>query len=84
METKFIEYGMGLRAVSLGDAFAPVVEAAQQQMRIGSNFTRPAKIEVEYPEELLQVLTNADMVKITTIWKAQRNCSRNIPGASHA
>jgi len=60
---KFIEYGMGLRAVTLGHAFAAVVEAAQQQMRMGSNFTRPAKIEVEYAEELLQVLTNADMVK---------------------
>jgi glutamate-1-semialdehyde 2,1-aminomutase len=60
---KFIEYGMGLRSVSLGHAFAPVVEAAQQQMKLGSNFTRPAKIEVEYAEELLQVLTNAGMVK---------------------
>jgi glutamate-1-semialdehyde 2,1-aminomutase len=60
---KFIEYGMGLRAVSLGHAFGPVVEAAQQQMRMGSNFTRPARIEVEYAEELLQVLPNADMVK---------------------
>ena len=60
---KFIEYGMGLRAVSLGHAFAPVVEAAQQQMQLGSNFTRPARIEVEYAEELLHVLTNADMVK---------------------
>jgi len=60
---KFIEYGMGLRAVSLGHAFAPVVEAAHQQINLGSNFTRPAKIEVEYAEELLQVLPNADMVK---------------------
>jgi len=60
---KFIEYGMGLRAVTLGHAFAAVVEAAQQQMRMGANFTRPAKIEVEYAEELLGVLTNADMVK---------------------
>jgi glutamate-1-semialdehyde 2,1-aminomutase len=60
---KFIEYGMGLRAVSLGHAFAPVVEAAQQQMLMGSNFTRPARIELEYAEELLQVLTNSDMVK---------------------
>jgi glutamate-1-semialdehyde 2,1-aminomutase len=60
---KFIEYGMGLRAVSLGHAFGPVVEAAQQQMRMGSNFTRPAKIKVKYAEELLQALTNADMVK---------------------
>jgi glutamate-1-semialdehyde 2,1-aminomutase len=54
---------MGLRSVSLGHAFAPVVEAAQQEMRLGTNFTRPSKIEVGYAEELLQVLTNADMVK---------------------
>jgi glutamate-1-semialdehyde 2,1-aminomutase len=60
---EFIEYGMGLRAVTLGHAFEPVVEAAHRQMLLGSNFTRPARIEVEYAEELLGVLTNADMVK---------------------
>jgi glutamate-1-semialdehyde 2,1-aminomutase len=60
---KFIEYGMGLRAVALGHAFEPVVEAAHRQMLFGSNFTRPARIEVDYAEDLLQVLTNADMVK---------------------
>jgi len=29
---EFIEYGMGLRAVTLGHAFEPVVQAAYQQM----------------------------------------------------
>jgi glutamate-1-semialdehyde 2,1-aminomutase len=43
---EFIEYGMGLRAVTLGHAYEPVVEAAYRQMRLGANFTRPAKIEV--------------------------------------
>jgi glutamate-1-semialdehyde 2,1-aminomutase len=60
---EFIEYGMGLRSVTLGHAFEPVVEAAYQQMLLGSNFTRPARIEIDYAEELLQVLPNADMVK---------------------
>ena len=60
---EFIEYGMGLRAVTLGHAFEPVVEAAHRQMLLGSNFTRPARIEVDYAEDLLQVLTNAEMVK---------------------
>ncbi len=60
---EFIEYGMGLRAVTLGHAFEPVTEAAHRQMLLGSNFTRPASIEVEYAEELLTVLPNADMVK---------------------
>lgn len=60
---EFIEYGMGLRAVTLGHAFEPVVEAAHRQMLLGSNFSRPARIEVDYAEDLLQVLRNADMVK---------------------
>jgi glutamate-1-semialdehyde 2,1-aminomutase len=60
---EFIEYGMGLRSVTLGHAFEPVVEAAHRQMLLGSNFTRPAKIEVDYAEDLLGVLRNAEMVK---------------------
>jgi glutamate-1-semialdehyde 2,1-aminomutase len=60
---EFIEYGMGLRAVTLGHAFEPVVEAAQQQMRLGINFSRPAKIEVDLAEAMLEVIDKADMVK---------------------
>jgi glutamate-1-semialdehyde 2,1-aminomutase len=60
---EFIEYGMGLRSVTLGHAFEPVVQAAQRQMLLGSNFSRPAAIEVEYAEDLLRELKNADMVK---------------------
>src|SRR5258708_9307968 len=40
---EFIEYGMGLRAVTLGHAFESVVEAAHRQMLLGSNFSRPAR-----------------------------------------
>jgi glutamate-1-semialdehyde 2,1-aminomutase len=60
---EFIEYGMGLRAVTLGHGFAPVVEAAYQQMQLGVNFTRPAKIEVEAAEALLEIIEGAEMVK---------------------
>ena len=60
---EFIEYGMGLRSVTLGHAFEPVVQAAQRQLLLGSNFSRPAAIEVEYAGDLLRVLKNADMVK---------------------
>lgn len=60
---EFIEYGMGLRAVTLGHAYEPVVKAAHEQMLLGSNFTRPARIELEAAEDLLGVLEWADMVK---------------------
>jgi len=60
---EFIEYGMGLRAVTLGHAFEPVVEAARRQMELGINFTRPAKIELDLAEAMLGVINGADMVK---------------------
>jgi len=60
---EFIEYGMGLRAVTLGHAFAPVVEAAWRQMHLGVNFTRPAPIEVELAELVTEIIPGAEMVK---------------------
>jgi len=62
---EFIEYGMGLRAVTLGHAYAPVVEAAYQQMRLGSNFTRPATIELACAARFLDLIPGAEMVKFT-------------------
>ncbi len=60
---EFIEYGMGLRSVALGHGFRPVVEAAYQQMLLGTNFTRPSPIELDCAEELLSLIKGADMVK---------------------
>ena len=60
---EFIEYGMGLRAVTLGHAFEPVVEAAYRQMKLGINFSRPAKLEVDLAESMLELIDGADMVK---------------------
>ncbi len=63
MGSEFIEYGMGLRAVTLGHAYESVVEAAYPQMNLGVNFSRPAKIEIDLAESLLGVIDGADMVK---------------------
>jgi glutamate-1-semialdehyde 2,1-aminomutase len=60
---EFIEYGLGLRAVTLGHAYEPVIEAASKQMQLGTNFTRPAEIEVDLAEALLDMVDGADMVK---------------------
>jgi glutamate-1-semialdehyde 2,1-aminomutase len=60
---EFIEYGMGLRAVTLGHAYPPVVEAAFKQMLLGNNFTRPATIELKCAEELQGLIASAEMVK---------------------
>lgn len=60
---EFIEYGMGLRAVTLGHAFASVNEAAYQQMQLGHNFVRPSTLEAECAEEFLDLIRGAEMVK---------------------
>jgi glutamate-1-semialdehyde 2,1-aminomutase len=60
---EFIEYGMGLRAVTLGHGFQPVVDAACRQMKLGTNFLRPSVLEVEYAEELVALIPGAEMVK---------------------
>ena len=59
---EFIEYGMGLRAVTLGHAFEPVIDAAARQMRLGSNFARPSTLELESAEALLEMV-GGEMVK---------------------
>jgi glutamate-1-semialdehyde 2,1-aminomutase len=60
---EFTEYGMGLRAVTLGHAFEPIVDAAYQQMKLGVNFSRPARLEVDLAEAFLDLVEGADMVK---------------------
>lgn len=60
---EFMEYGSGLRAVTLGHAYPPVVEAARRQLELGSNFVRPALIELECAESFLDLIPNAEMVK---------------------
>jgi glutamate-1-semialdehyde 2,1-aminomutase len=62
---EFIEYGMGLRAVTLGHAFDPVVQAAYKRMQLGTNFTRPDKIEVDLAETMLQLIDGSEMVKFS-------------------
>jgi len=60
---EFIEYGMGLRSVTLGHAYGPVLDAVREHLDHGSNFSRPAPIEVECAEALLDFLPGADMAK---------------------
>jgi glutamate-1-semialdehyde 2,1-aminomutase len=60
---EYIEYGMGMRSVTLGHAFGPVVEAAYRQMLLGNNYVRPACVELDCAEEFLSIIDGAEMVK---------------------
>ena len=60
---EFIEYGMGLRSVTLGHGYPAVVEAAYQAMQQGINFVRPSPLELELAEKMLSLLPAGEMVK---------------------
>jgi glutamate-1-semialdehyde 2,1-aminomutase len=60
---EYIEYGMGLRSVTLGHAYQPVIDAAARQLPLGTNFGRPSPIEVECAERFLELVPTAEMVK---------------------
>lgn len=60
---EFIEFGSGMRAVTLGHAFEPVLEAVRSQLALGANFLRPAKIELDCAERLAGLIPCAEMVK---------------------
>jgi glutamate-1-semialdehyde 2,1-aminomutase len=62
---EFIEYGMGLRSVTLGHAYPPVVAAVRDSLALGTNFSRPSPLELECAEALLGIVDGADMVKFT-------------------
>ena len=60
---QYIEYGMGNRAVGLGHAYPPVLQAVRDALQDGCNFTRPSAIEIECAESFLELIEGAEMVK---------------------
>ncbi|MFC0549202.1 glutamate-1-semialdehyde 2,1-aminomutase [Kutzneria chonburiensis] len=59
----FIEYGMGLRSVTLGHGYRPVLDAVHKALADGVNFSRPTGLEVAAAEDFLSLVPGADMVK---------------------
>ena len=59
----YVEYGMGLRSVTLGHGYHPVVSAVASAAAAGVNFTRPTVLELEAAETFLEQVPGADMVK---------------------
>ncbi|MEW2448487.1 glutamate-1-semialdehyde 2,1-aminomutase [Streptomyces parvulus] len=60
---RYVEYGSGLRSVSLGHAHPRVLDAVRRELGRGSNFVRPSVVEVEAAERFLATVPTAEMVK---------------------
>ena len=61
--TEYLDWCMGLRSVTLGYRYTPVIEAAIAQIWQGSNFGRPSYVETELAEDLAALFPSAEMVK---------------------
>lgn len=59
----YVEYGMGLRSVTLGHGYQPVVDAVVRTIANGVNFSRPTALELAAAEDFLDLVPAADMVK---------------------
>ena len=60
---EFVEYGMGMRAVTLGHGYAPVLDAVRAAIADGVSFSRPTELEAAAAEDFLALVPGADMVK---------------------
>ena len=60
---KYLDYGMGLRAVTIGYAYPAVMEAAIEQIKNGNNLTRASLIELKAAEVMTDLIPCAEMVK---------------------
>ncbi|WP_328398261.1 glutamate-1-semialdehyde 2,1-aminomutase [Nocardia sp. NBC_00416] len=60
---EFVEYGMGLRSVTLGHGYRPVVDAVTAAIADGVNFSRPTVLELAAAEDFLSMVPGAEMVK---------------------
>ena len=60
---QYIEYGAGLRSVSLGHGHPAVLSAVREQLARGTNFVRPSIVEAEAAETFLATVPTAEMVK---------------------
>ncbi len=62
-DQRYLDYGMGLRAVTVGYAFDPIAKAAIDEIHKGNNLTRPSLTELKAAELITELIPSADMVK---------------------
>jgi glutamate-1-semialdehyde 2,1-aminomutase len=60
---EYLDFGMALRAVTVGYDFERISNAAIAQIRNGNNLTRASKIEVDAAEALCSLIPWVEMVK---------------------
>lgn len=61
--TRYLDYGMALRSVTLGYAHPRIIAAALREIERGNNLTRASVTELRAAELLIDLIPSAEMVK---------------------
>lgn len=84
---RFLDYGMALRAVTLGYAEPTVAAAAIKQIHFGNNLTRPSLIELQAAELMCELFPAVEMVKFakngSTVTTAALKIARGYTGRKY-
>ena len=62
---KYLDYGMGLRSVTVGYANKRIIKGAVNQIIKGNNLTLPSEIELDAASMLVKHFKSVEMVKFT-------------------
>jgi glutamate-1-semialdehyde 2,1-aminomutase len=81
---RFLDYGMGLRSVTLGYGREEVVHRVEQVLRDGINLTLPTRLELEAAERFVAAVCTGEMVKFarhgSTVTSAAVKLARGATG----
>jgi glutamate-1-semialdehyde 2,1-aminomutase len=84
---KYLDYGMGLRAITVGYAYKDIAEAAYAEILNGNNLTRASVTELKAAELITDLIPSADMVKFgkngSTITSAAVKLARAYTGKKY-
>jgi glutamate-1-semialdehyde 2,1-aminomutase len=83
---EYIDCSMGLTSVSIGHGYEPVAHAVCEAALLGTNFQRPATLELAAAERFLETVQSGDMVKFakngSTVTTAAVKLARAYTGRS--
>lgn len=83
---EYVDCSMGLTSVSIGHGYEPVVEAVCEAAARGTNFQRPAAMELDAARAFLETVNAGDMVKFakngSTVTTAAVKLARAYTGRS--
>ena len=84
---KFLDYGMALRAITLGYDYDPISEAAIKEIHKGNNLTRASVTEYQAAKLITELIPCAEMVKFakngSTVTSAAIKLSRAYTGRNY-